>query len=380
MTAAPAYPPRLEKDAVLAELRVSDVIAHFQLQGKERAGELRVGVCPVCGVRSRKDAVCINLSSGRWHCKAQQCSGDILDLVAGYAGLDIKREFQRVLELGGAIAGVGPGADPAALERSRKKRQAEEQARKEAKARKEAAAIVRSRQIWGELSRRSLRGETYLRDQRGLDVEQLVDRNLVRFGQQGDPFVALWSSAGEVKNVVRRYIDPGVECPSCDMRNIGNTRCWKCQHDLAGADTASKCAGQLSAPSLGTLVGRLCDLTRGQLVVITEGVMDTLTACLAWPDALVLGAHGAGELPHVATTARAVARAGGDLNFVPHNDPIEKDGRPGPGTRFGDEAMAIALEAGLVSVDAKGEPVTRVRSIVVPAKDLNDAYRAGWRP
>jgi len=207
--------------------------------------------------------------------------------------------------------------------------------------------------VWKDLRRLHPEGQRYLAIARGLDADELITRDLVRFGDAGDVYVALWSSGGEVRNVVRR-------CLRGDAKVLGWPAC----------------------PTSGTLVGCVGGIGRGTTVVIAEGVIDTLTACLAWPDAVVLGAHGAAEMPTIAKVAAPrVAQLGGELFICAHNDPPRKDGQPGVGQERGDEAMAIAIEAGLVSTDAAGEPVARVHAVDFgPHKDLNDSYRAGGPP
>ena len=348
MTAASAYKPRLDKEAVLAELRTQDVVAHFQLQGRTIGDELRVGICPACGPRTRKDSVAINLVTGRWVDHAHGCSGDLLALVAGFGGLDIKRDFERVLELAGSIAGVGPGADPTAAARATERRRELEAKMAAAKQAERARAIERSASVWNDISDRNTRGEYYLREKRGLDVEYLVARGVVRFGQVGDPFVALRSSKGEVINCVRRIIDPRPDGP--------------------------KVVGLPGCPTAGTLVGALTELQHGRPVVITEGVIDSLTACLAWPDALVLGAHGVSRYSMiVGAVAPLVVARSGQLLLVSHDDQVGRDAL--------NASMKLAIEAGLVTIDAGGEPRCSVRAVgLAGAKDLNDAWKAGWRP
>lgn len=353
---APASPrPRLERDAVLAELRAGDVVTHFAIKSRTIGDEIRVGICPACGPRSRKDSVAINLVTGRWVDHAHGCAGDLLALVAGLCGLDVRRDFERVLEIAADIARVGPNVDPEAVKRALEQRAAEQRAAEDARAKRQQAAIHRAGLAWRELARHHSRGERYLAIERGLDVDALLRRDLVRFAQAGDPAVALWSSAGTVRNVVRRALD-------------GDT----------------KVLGMAGCPTSGTLVGRVVDLARGMTVVLTEGVIDTLTACLAWPDALVLGAHGAAEMPTIAKViAPRVAQLGGELLICGHNDP-PRDGRPGVGQERADQAMVLALEAGLVTVAPDQEPIAKVRHVPIGEhKDLNDAFRAfpaGSRP
>lgn len=386
---APAPKPRLERDAVLAALRPRDVIARYQIEGRERGDEFRTRICPACGPRTRADAVAINLATGRWSDHAHGCAGDLLALVAGLNNLDVKRDFEQVLAIAADIAGVGPESDPAAVERHRQRMRDDEHRRKLERERRTADGKRRAAAIWQECARACpWAGEKYLREQRGLDVEQLVRRDLVRFGQgHGDPYVALYSSLGQVVNVVARRIDVGRICPACHVLTRGADRCWRCSGSLDGAEPGPKTPGAKDAPTAGTLVGHLQQLRPGGTAVVVEGVIDSLTAALAWPDAVILGAHGVGNYPLVAGyAARHVRDRAAHLFLVAHNDPPRRDPatgdtRPGIGQAAADEAMRLAIEEGLVTTDGGGEPVCRVRAVDIGGhKDLNDAWRAGWRP
>jgi hypothetical protein len=348
VSAAHSHTPRLDKEAVLAALRIEDVISFFALKGRRVGDEFRTGVCPACGPRNRGDSVAINMLSGRWSDHAHGCSGDIWTLIAGYSGLDVKRDFDRVVEIGGTIAGVTPDADPEAIARAAARRRELEAKLEEKKRADRERAIKHAAAVWLQLSSRSFRGENYLRDQRGLDAEHLAELDVVRFGQSGDPFVALRSSKGEILNCVRRVIDPRPDGP--------------------------KVVGLPGCPTAGTLVGALPELRQGARVVITEGVIDTLTAYIAWPDAIVLGAHGVSRYAMiVGVVAPLVVARSGELLLVGHDDQVGRDAL--------DESMKLAIEAGLVTIGAGGEPRCSVRVVAIGgAKDLNDAYRAGWRP
>ena len=104
----------------------------------------------------------------------------------------------------------------------------------------------------------------------------------------------------------------------------------------------------------------------GSPVVLVEGVMDALTAKLAWPNGTVLGANGAGNLVRIARAAVGRVRmAGTRLLLVPHDDE--------PGIRAMAAAGEVALGAGL-------ELGSMLRVVELPAKDLNAAWCDGWRP
>lgn len=97
---------RLDKADVLSSLTAERVLDHFGVEHRRAGGELRFQICPECGPRTRDDSVSVNRESGRWRCLAHECRGDLLTMVAGYAGVDIDRDFQRVVEVAADIAGV----------------------------------------------------------------------------------------------------------------------------------------------------------------------------------------------------------------------------------------------------------------------------------
>lgn len=333
-------PIRVDKATILEALTPSAVLARFGVEGRQRGDELRTRLCPACGPRSR-DAVAINLVTGRWVDHAHGCSGDLLALVAAGAGLDIARDFVSVLTIAADIAGV-VGADVSDEERTRRRDAAANAAAERAKTdrthRRERrdAAHAAATSAWERLDTRSDAGEAYLKA-RGL--ASAVRFGDVLFAPGGDVAVALYAGDGRIVNVVVRRL-PGRE---------------------------PKVRGLADCPTAGTLVGALPELESGRDVVVVEGVFDALTARLAWPSAVVLGAHGAGNLPKVAAAAATPVRArGGRLLLVPHADDA--------GERFAVTAGRAALAGGmrlhhdLIVVDLGGE------------KDLNDAWRAGWRP
>lgn len=128
-----------------------------------------------------------------------------------------------------------------------------------------------------------------------------------------------------------------------------------------------KVRGLAGCPTAGTLVGALPDIAGPVTVIIVEGLADALTARLIWPDAVVLGAHGAGRMALIAGhAARRVRLVGGRLGLGCHAD----DAGESATERAGRAAIAVGLRLGVdLAVIDHGD-----------AKDLNDAWRAGWRP
>lgn len=339
MTSAHSIIDLAEVRHALTVRAVLDAYAHpTRRSGRD---EVESTACPRRADHSRR-AFVVTLSTGIWRCCPCGIGGDPLRLVAEFERLSDRDDFPAVLARAAEIAGVGPCTlDPAAraaraaqYRREREHREAEERA---SRAARDRAAVPRATDYWSSLATRNPRGEAYLRERGVLDV---LDFNTVRFDPRhdGSPAIALHTRDGQIRNVVRRR-----------MPELGEP----------------KTPGLPKCPTAGTLVGSLIQISG--TVVVTEGMVDTLTAQLAWPDATVLGAHGAGNLTAIVrAVAPLVSRGGGRLLIAPHNDPA--------GRAACSVAGRAAIEAGL---SAAGGSLTLVCH---HEKDLNDAWRAGWRP
>jgi hypothetical protein len=101
-------------------------------------------------------------------------------------------------------------------------------------------------------------------------------------------------------------------------------------------------------------------------VIITEGLADALAASLAWPQAFVLGPHGAGNYKGIArpTAPRAKLAAGRLLLCVEVDDPDEVALRHALGA-------GLLLDRSLILVDHADHGAYH---------DLTDALAAGLRP
>lgn len=331
---------RLDVAEVRDLLSVEQVIREYGLNAKKRGSQFRLTVCPRCSEKSSREAIAIDSQTGRWlhhgheRIAGGQCSGDIIDLIAALEGRDIKRDFRSVLERAAQIAGVTTLTD---VELDLRRRQQQEKARQLKIA--EVDLLERQRSTasseWERLQRRSERGEGYLQG-RALDAQSLVDLDAVRFTQFG-PAVAIRDVDGcPMSTATRRY------------------------------DSRPKVMALSGHSTEGTMIDCLQDITSGRDVVVTEGVIDSLTARLAWPDATILGANGSGNVPKV--VERAIIRvklAKTRLFIVPHDDE--------PGIRATTHAGRIAIAAGL---DLDEQLVI----VGLRAKDLNDAWSQGWRP
>lgn len=351
---------RVEVDAVRAALTGAMVLDAYGANARGTR-TLRLRECPRCKRRQRRIACTVDRDTGRWihHSGAggeAACSGDALDLVAAFMGLDAQRaaDFRSVLEHAAQIAGVGPDIDHAELARIRAAHLARTQARERRAAEQRACGEALIPALWEALDRRHLRGERYLAD-RGLDPTALRQRgDVVRFYPDGSPAVRLHSFAtGAPINIVRRLIVvvDGLKNLSLSLGDeLG-------MDDVDGGFTTA-----------GTLVGRVADIDPdgNDVAVVPEGVTDSLAAILAFPTCAVVGANGCRRMADVARAiAPLLVATQGWLLVAVDNDE--------QGIRGAGDAMRAAVAAGLV-LDRS------VRAIDLSAHhDLADAWRAGWR-
>jgi len=338
---------RMKLDTALIRdaLVPATILDHFEIEYREARDELYTRTCPACGERSR-DSMCIHATSGVWKCQRCAAHGDILALVAGYAQIDVKTQFRRVLEIAASIAGIGDG-DLTAEDRARiEDRRHQATVRLEQQKQQSSAARARMPSTWEALAKRDVRGEGYLRD-RGLDPKTL--RDYVRYTRDGDPALPLRDLAtGDIVGVQQRSLDPLKP----------KLLCFK--------------GSQLAGSSLH---GRLTDLDPEgvDVAVVVEGLADTLTACLAFTGCAIFGAPGAAQVPAVvaAVAARVVACRGWLLLVVDGDD---------VGVKGGVRAILAAEEAGLV-LDETVRLVRLGKSLDGKYHhDLADAWGCGrWR-
>ena len=255
------------------------------------------------------------------HCGTQ---GGIFDLVAGYAGLDPKADFQRTLGIAATIAGVPhgiPEGEYAALLKEHRARRAAQTAAEDARRDRLRARMPA---VWNMLDRRHVKGENYLRD-RNIDPAVLFKHDDVRYSKLGDPAVRLYDLAtGNHTGIQYRMLHGDAKL----LAHPGS--------QVAGA----------------SLIGRLALLADRRLAVIVEGLADTLVAHMLWPDGVVFGAPGAEQLEILGKSVGAeVAQRRGILLIVPDNDDVKKDGSEGVGIQNAARAVIAAMAAGLELVE-----------------------------
>lgn len=346
MAAARRSPaPRLDVAEVRAALTadVARTLAGLGWDARKEGSQLVGKACPERADHSR---ACWKISpvTGQWRCMSCGTAGDLFNVVAAVHGLHLPRDFAAVLAAAAALVGVGPSVDD---EASRARRAgyaaaaaaAAAQAIAVARARA-CAAIHKATAIWARCADRDARGEAYLAS-RGIAWRPGLCRFDLR--QHGSPAVPLLTSRGQIRNVVRRLTPEALA-------------------DLPEDDRDRKTPGLAACPTAGTLLFSVTQIVGGLPVLVTEGVADTLTAALAWPTGAILGAHGADNLPAIVRVAAPLCRArGAPMYIVPHDD--------APGERVLRQAMELAEAAGIAPIVVR-----------TGAKDLNDAWRNGWRP
>jgi phage/plasmid primase-like uncharacterized protein len=344
-------------------LDVEDVIAGLDADAEhvlralgldvcKRARAYRLRECPQCRLRAKsasRGGVAIYQRHGRWRWShyGHDCHGDLIDLIAAVHGFDRQRDWIALRDRAAQIAGVS--ARPltaaqrherdtwrAAREAERRQREAEE-ARLELEEQGERRRAAQAE--WPQLARWHDAGEGYLRA-RGLDGRWLADRGLVRYSRAGDVCVPLFDYDGELATVPRRLISPR---------------------------SSLKVLIPTGGTQSGTMLGRHQLASGARDVIIAEGVMDALTAAQIWPERVVLGAGGAGQLPTVARyVAPRVRRSGGHLWIIADRDDV--------GQARAADAIRIARAAGLA-------PRVDLHLIdIAPHHDLNEAHCAGWEP
>lgn len=333
----------LDLEEVRAALTTRAVLDFYGWKAKRSADELESSACPSRSDHSRR-AFVINANSGRWRCFPCASSGDLFDFIAAAERLDVRTDFGQVLAKAAEIAGVGPSALSVEQRQARRaewdaRRKAAEEKERAARLARDTAAVPLATAYWNELANKDRRGFDYLAARRVSDV---ILTDSVRFDQRqaGSPAIALYGRDGAIRNVVSRRLP-----------ELGEP----------------KTPGLKDCPTAGTFINALCQVERHRDVVLTEGVMDSITARIAWPTAIVLGAHGADNLPKIArAAARAVVDVATRMLVVPHADRR--------GYEMARAACVFAVEAGL--------SLKRGTFVILKtgAKDLNDAWRGGWRP
>lgn len=313
---------KLDSSSIRALLTPAMVLDYFEVKRRGSA-QLSVQFCPLCG-QLKRGSLSIHPETGLWKCFHCAGHGGLFDLVAGYANLDSKQDFQRVLGIAAMIAGVPHGVPDGEYKKLLEEHRAKRAAYNEAQAARQARIRARMPSIWKSLDRRHVKGESYLRS-RNIDPAFLHEGDAVRYSSKGDPAVRLHDLAtGNLTGIQYRMLE-------------GDSKLLV----QPGSQTTGAC-----------LIGRIAKLERTRLAIIVEGLADTLVAQMLWPEAAVFGAAGADHLEAIGkAVGAAVAQHRGILLIVPDNDPNDAEGQVGVGIRCAARAVIAATSAGLELVD-----------------------------
>lgn len=357
------------RDEVAEKIEVRALLAAYGVKFKNGGGrnELQSKECPRRQDHSTPDAFRFNVIKKRWQCFPCNASGDVFTYVAEMENLDCKSEFPAILKRAAEIAGVTTTI-VSAEERVRRAKEMRDQrvARQiqiDAEERdEEYRATSTATAYWNAMRLCDADGERYLRT-RGLtpsNVVQLSGRlrfdcsdhpRRDRWSSDGSPSLALYNlQTNQLDGVVRRRLPDVIDLDHEDKRKTK-------------APTLTGCRGS------GAMGNPLSAIRTGCDVIATEGIIDSVTSMIAWPDAVTIGSNGTGPLANViGEIARRVVAVRGRLLLVPHAD--EK--------RQGEDAMRPGVRAAVGAGLRIGFNLKIVD--LGSAKDLNEAWTQGWRP
>jgi len=335
------------RDEVSSERGARSIIERYGLEVRQRSSRwLRLRECPRCHYVSSSLAIGIRVDGEAWvhHSSARECRGDMFDLIGACEGFDARKDFRRALKIAMEMILIdGEVDDDERIARENERRKRREDAARAERQRIEAAQISAGNE-WARLKREWWKKPRAYVESRRLDARKLIEHGYLLLDQDGNACVPLFGFDGELVNIARRFARP--RDPSRKVT------CMKdCPH------------------SGGAYLGRLQEIQHGTTAVLTEGIFDSLTAAQIWPERVILGASGKGQLATIARhAAPLILEHGGRLVLVPQND------ASGGGQDAMVRAGRAAQEAGLV--------LDRHLFVldITPHKDLSDAHCHGWRP
>lgn len=357
------------RDEVAEKIEVRALLSAYGVKFKAGGGrnELQSKECPRRQSHSTQDAFRFNTIKKRWQCFPCNASGDVFTYVAEMESLSCKSDFPTILQRAAEIAGVTTTI-VSAEERARRADEMRDRrvARQiqidadEQDQEQQAAAIATT--YWNAMRLCSADGERYL-GTRGISPSHIIQLSgRLRFDCGDHPSRDRWSSDGapslalynlqtdHLDGVVRRRLPDVIEIDHEDKRKTK-------------APTLTGCRGS------GAMGNPLSQIKSGCDVIATEGIIDSVTSMLAWPDAITIGSNGTGPLANVISEiARRVVAVRGRLLLVPHAD--EK--------RQGEDAMRPGVRAAISAGLRIGFNLKLVD--LGSAKDLNEAWTQGWRP
>lgn len=305
--------PRIDADAVKARVSCVEVAHYFARTPAQR--DVRAGHamnCPLPGNHKHGDRnpSCVVHVDG-WKCHGCGAGGGVFALWAAFAGLDVKRDFRRIVSDvaswarldGGAPLPPRPVAPPPAP--------------RPAYTPPEKRETDRAARIWEQAERMAPELDAWC-ERRGLDAELVALFNLARLARPADVAPG-WCSEG--RRVVAPVYDARGVLVSLKGRRIDGGGDDRKElplygHGLSARAFACPLARRMLA---GDVEGLDAVATAGVLIV--EGFPDYLTAATVWGDATdapaVLGVW-SGSLD----TGDLLTRIpdGARVTVVPHND------------------------------------------------------------
>ena len=333
---------RRDKNEIKDALTGRAIAEHYGVKWRQSGTvQARSQTCPIGGTHGGDTPFHFRLDDGRWDCKVCCVSGDSLALIAAYEGLDTTKNFERVLEIADVIAG-DPTSRAAVIH---KLSLAAARINPELAEGYEGDSHDKAKEVWdllGQYSRHS--GCQSCRD-------YLKVRGCGRLIGKFDIVRDSNSDPGNKGGRVRRVRGPSVALYSLrdsriinvatrqapDVRSENGTETWHDTSPVAKVMMLGQCS------TLGTMIHSLAEVERhGGAIIVAEGITDSLTAVLAFPDAIVVGANGASRMAVVTeAVARIAAAQGRHVHVAADNDD--------PGLKGAHAARRAARAAGLAA-------------------------------
>lgn len=349
-------PPKLERATVRDALDPIAVAQHCGIESLRWAG--RWARSRRCAETDHSTTAFAVSRDGMWHCFGCGTGGDLFALIAIAERLDVKADFPKVLTIAAEIAGIDAeeeyddfGPPPSKAQRLTR---AAPPPMPELGERISKAATSAT-WLWDRLSPPDRASKMYL-ESRGLLA--LPPHAEIR----ATPLRMSKTQAEQNKSamtIFRMWGIPGIAVPvrHVETGTIVDVRCRR--YEVSGDEP--KVIGMLGGVTTHNPDGKGAELVACYgnphklstgIVIVVEGLADTLTAMQIWPDFDVLGAVDAAQYPLVAGfAADYCARSSARLVLVAQHDHIPVDdpvSDTGAADKAVDKAATRALFAGVL--------------------------------
>lgn len=324
---------RYDVNIVKDRIDLADLARRYGAEFR-KLGRYQMSKCPLPHHSDRTPSFVVYDDTQHFHCFGCQAHGDALNLIALFLGLDLKRDFRRVIEEAAAIAGVGREYDAAAAEEARKrvegKRKA--QAKRDEDERRAKAERAKTRWLKARVIQPTDIHARYFREARGVDLF----RDLKRPPGAIRVFNAFrWNIGADGAEDWREF---PVVCTA--MTRFGAITATHLTFLKPDGSNLEKTIGQKGRIMLGSPNGASMHIQRGKsgltpkeaferfgmddVVALTEGLEDALSVAALQPDWRVWSCYSLDNIGNA-----EIHECAGELVICGQNDrPQFRDGKP----------------------------------------------------